>query len=184
MMWAALQFAGGWLKNAISALFGFIREYPWQFACIALCCLSLWFLHGRSSARDELADRIAAEKAATGAQRRVNDAAQVHYEGKADEADKGHAVLAASAHTASDVYIASHRVRADCAAGQAPAATIGDHSAVPAKPASETVVVAVADTDVRICAADYAYARSAYEWAQSLKLPESLLPGTTTNPDH
>lgn len=57
---------------ALSALLGLIRRNPWQCAVVVLCALSLWFLHGRSDARDELAAIHAAQKSAATAQVTVN----------------------------------------------------------------------------------------------------------------
>jgi hypothetical protein len=166
MTW--LYLFGGWLRKAATALFGLIARWPWQTALIASLCLSLWFLHGRQDARHELAEVIAAQKAAAGAQKRVNDAAQAHYERKANEADTRHDALVADVRTDTDRFIANRRVRPQDRTCQAPASPSSDdpgvHDEVSANP-----VVAVSEPDVRACADAAAYAVSAYQWAQSLK---------------
>lgn len=169
-----LLLAWGRIQSAAKAAFGWIGRNPLLALVVALCCLSAWLWHGRSTAREELAQHIAAEKLATGAQKRVNNAAETHYKEVANVADTKHEDMVADAFDATQRYIAEHRVQpADRTCKAAPAASSPD-SQIPAKPAAGAVVVAQAD--VETCAADYAYARSAYDWAQSLKLPEDLLP--------
>lgn len=162
------------LKSALSAAFRWCLAHPWQFAVIALAGLSLWLWHGRNEARDALAQRIAAEKAATGAQKRVNDTAQAHYTEKAHEADTKHADMVAAAFDATQRYIAQHRLQPADRTCQAPAPASGDGAGVPAEVPSGIVV---GEADVRACADLYAYSVSAHQWARSLKLPENLLPG-------
>ncbi len=169
--------AWGAVKNAAGAAFGWIARWPWQTACAALLLASLWLLHGRSTARSALAQHIAAEKAATGAQKRVNQAATKHYEDVANAADTAHADMVAEAFDSTARFINSHRLQPQGGACKAPAPASDPNSQIPAEPAADPVVVAVAKADVETCATDYSYARSAYDWAQSLKLPENLLPG-------
>jgi hypothetical protein len=165
---------GGLLKQGLSALFGLIRTHPWQAACLALLLASLWLWQGRNEARDQLAQRIAAEKGATGAQKRVNDAVQTHYTEKAHEADTKHDDMVAEAFDATARYIDKHRLQPADRTCQAPAPASGDGAGVPPEvPAG----VVVGEADVRACADLYAYAVSARSWAQSLKVPENLLPG-------
>lgn len=163
------------IKNGAGAAFGWIARWPWQTACAALLLASLWFLHGRTDARAELARHIAAEKAATGAQKRINDAATHHYEEAANAADNKHDAMVNDAFDLTAAYVAQHRVQPEGGACKAPAPAASGDPEVSKEPAASSVVVAQAD--VETCAADYTYARSAYEWAQSLKLPENLLPG-------
>lgn len=164
----------GWLKSALSAAFRWCLAHPWQAACVALLCLSAWLLHGRNEARDHLAQRIAAEKAATGGQKRVNDAAQAHYTEKANVADTKHEDMVAEAFDLTARYVASHRVQPTDRTCQTPAATSGDDPEVHAELPAAGIVVA--EVDVQRCAAWQAYGVAANEWAQSLKLTETLLP--------
>lgn len=63
---------GSWLKDALRAAWDAICGHPREVIIIALCALSLWFLHGRQDARQELADIRAAQKVAGQAQVAVN----------------------------------------------------------------------------------------------------------------
>lgn len=168
---AKLFFGAVWKR--LLGLFGWIGDHPWQAALIVALCVCGWLYHGRQDARQELADVRAAQKAATGAQKRVNDAAQAHYERKADEADTRHDASVADARTDTDRFIASRRVQPKDRTCQAPAAA---PSADPGVPPEVPPGIVVDQADVHACAALYAYSSSAHAWAQSLKLPESLLP--------
>lgn len=166
---------GGWLKSAFSAAFGLARQYPLQMALIACLCLSAWLWHGRNEAREELAQRIATEKAATGAQARVNQAATEHYREVANVADTKHDEMVDRAWDATRQYVATHRLQPQDRTCEAPAAPGGDGAQVPA-PVPANPDVAVSELDVRRCSEATAYAVSAYEWANSLKLPAPTVP--------
>lgn len=164
---------GGWLKEAAGAAFGWIRANPWPAVVIGLSLALAWTWHGRSTARSELAQHIAAEKAATGAQKRVNAAATQHYEEVANAADTHHTDMVAEAFDLTERYINQHRVQPQGGTCKAPAAPAsGDTSVPPPVPSG----VVVGEADVHACADLYAYSASAHDWAQSLKLPENLLP--------
>lgn len=165
---------GGTLKNGAVAALGWIRANPLLALVIGLSLALAWTYHGKHKAEQRIVAIEAAQKAATGAQKRVNQAATKHYEDAANAADTHHDAMVADAFDVTADYIAKHRVRpADRTCKAAPAAS-GSDPQIPAEPAASSVVVAQAD--VETCAADYTYARSAYDWAQSLKLPEDLLP--------
>lgn len=172
MIW--LLGLGKWLREAATALFGVVARHPWQAALIASLCLSAWLWWGRNEARDQLAQRIAAEKSAAGAQKRVNDAAQAHYTEKANEADTKHEAMVAEAFDATQRFIDRHRVQPADRACKAPAPASGDSAPVHVEVPAAGVVVA--EADVQRCAAWQAYGVAANEWAQSLSLPENLLP--------
>lgn len=177
---AAKIFFGAVWKRALGLL-GWIGRNPWPAACLILLLASLWLLHGRNEARDELAQRIAAEKSAAGAQKRVNDAAKVHYERKADEADLAHADMVAEAFDATAAFVARNRLQQDRTC-KAPAAA---SDSGPELPAEVPARVVLDQADVYACANLYAYSAAAHEWAASLKLPENLLPeGTAESPPH
>lgn len=161
---------GGWLKGAAGAAFGWIRANPWPAVVIGLSLALAWTWHGRSVARSELAQHIAAEKSATGAQKRVNAAATVYYKDAANVADTHHDEMVADAFDATARYVQSHRVQADrtCKAPAAPASS--DPGVPPPVPSG----VVVGEADVHACADLYAYSASAHDWAQSLKLPEEI----------
>lgn len=156
------------LKNGVSAAFGWIGRYPWQAACLALLLASLWLLHGRNTARSDLAQHIAAEKAATGAQKRVNDAATQHYQEVANVADTKHETMVANAFDATARYVQSHRVQPADRTCQAPAPAAGSdpevHDELPA------AGVVVTDADVQNCTAWQAYGVAANAWARSLAI--------------
>lgn len=161
---------GGTLKDAASAAFGWIGRYPWQFACLALLLACGWLWHGRSTARADLAQHIAAEKAATGAQKAVNAAATQHYQEAANVADTKHDAMVADAFDATARFVAEHRLQPADRTCQAPApAASGDPEVHIELPKAGVVV---AESDVQNCAAWQAYGVAANSWAQSLKLPE------------
>lgn len=172
MIW--LLGIGKWLKEAAAALFGLVVRYPWQAALIASLCLAAWFWRGRNEARDELAQHIAAEKAATGAQKRVNDAAETHYKEVADVADTKHEDMVANAFDVTQRFINERRVQPDRACKAPPPAA--DRGPVVPTEVPSNPVVAVEDADVQRCTDATVYAVGAHNWAQSLKVPENLLP--------
>lgn len=164
------------IKNGAGAAFGWMSRYPWQFAVIALCAASVWLWHGRSVARSELAQHIAAEKAATGAQKRVNDAATTYYKDAANVADTHHDEMVADAFDATARYVQSHRVQADRAC-KAPAPAASGSPGVP--PPVPTGII-VGEADVHACADLYAYSVSARAWALSLgDVPKDVVPALT-----
>jgi hypothetical protein len=171
MTWLLL--AWGAVKNGTTAAFSWIGRNPLLALVIGLCCLSAWLWHGRSTARDELAQHIAAEKAATGAQKRVNAAAETHYKEVANVADTKHDDMVAEAFDATARFIQSRRVQPEGGACKAPAPTADQDPGVPAEVPTGVVVD---QADVHACADLYAYSVSALDWAQSLKLPDNLIP--------
>lgn len=107
------------------------------------------------------ADRKQAEDAAKAAQidarKNADDAQQKYNQAVSDGQD----LLAG--------YIAANRVR-PAPQADAPRAGQDRPSAVPANPTPGPIVaqVAVSEADLKTCDADYAYAQSAYEWAQGI----------------
>lgn len=171
MTWLVLALGG--LRKGLAAIWGVIARHPWQAALVVVLALCAWLYHGRKEAREELAQHIAAERAATGAQKRVNQAATKHYEDVANVADTNHADMVADAFDATQRYIAKHRLQPADRACQAPApAASGDPGVPPEVPAG----IVVGEADVRACADLYVYSVASHDWAQSLKVPENLLP--------
>lgn len=176
---AALIFIPGALPAAIQALgalIGAIRRNPWQFAVLALLCLSAWFWHGkRSETRRADAWHHAwqaqknASDAAAKAQKAHNAKIQSTYQEQADVSQIRHDDILDRVRSATDRYILTHRVQpGQCEAGRSDTAPAAGGAAVPQEPAPAPVMVAVEQSDVETCAADYGYALSAYEWANGL----------------
>jgi hypothetical protein len=164
----------GSVSKAAVALFGAVARHPWQTACIALLCASLWLYHGKSVALSDLkdckagraADRKAyteaqdaalkkalAAKAATEAGRIDTDAKQAHDSAMAD----------------ADAYIRSHRVRNQAAGGSAggTATATEDHRTGNGQgpgSAPELDEVAVNPEDIRICTTNTLQAEAARSW--------------------
>jgi hypothetical protein len=63
---------GGWLKEAASAAFGWIRTNPLLALVIGLGCLSAWLWHGWDKADQRIAQIEAAQKGAASAQVAAN----------------------------------------------------------------------------------------------------------------
>ena len=172
----------GWAKKALTALLDLARRNPWQALTIALLVALAWQWHGKGQALDQrdaaIAGRAADRKAYIEAEAEAAALAMARlmaqeqfYKTKAKDADNAHDKELAVAGTAADRYIAANRVRCQAAgssARQAAASSQGGGAAVPESPAAETELVAVTAADVRICTANYVYAKGAFDWANSL----------------
>lgn len=166
----------GWLKKLAVALVDLARRYPWQALALVLLCACAWQTrqvhqwketsHRWQSTAKAMQDASEANKAAAIAQNRAWEAKSAQI---AKDSEHDHELALADARDATARYIAAHRVRANqggiCAA---PAASEGANTAVPEKPAAETVMAAVSADDLTACATNYTYAQSAYEWAKGL----------------
>ncbi len=178
MMWL-LGLAGA-ARRALSALWGLTTRYPLAAAlCVSLLACGLLWRSGehardqRDGARAELADQRAAYANAQVEAARLAIAAkaatEARYKAHAQEIDREHETQLADARSDVDRYIASQRVRgkAVASAGSKTAVAPGDsHPGVPA--GLPTDHVAVAESDLRACAAATAYALDAREWALGL----------------
>ena len=92
---------------------------------------------------------------------------EAEYKAKAEKADDHFQTALANADNRVAAYIAAHRVRTGPAhISTAPASTKDQRAEVPAIATADPVVLEA--SDVKVCAADYTYARHAFEWAQSL----------------
>ncbi len=168
----------GWLRKAFAALVDLAGRYPWQTACAALAVCSAWLWHGehkvaqqRDAARATIAQMKDASKKAGAAALAQRKADEQHYKELADNADAQHTDETARTNRATAQYLSEHRLRADAAShpgGAAPAQAQGDHAGISSDTATDAVMVAVSDADVKTCAADYSYAKAAYDWAMSL----------------
>lgn len=166
-------------RKVLSWLLDTAKAYPWQFALVAALALAWWQWSGKTDAIDQRdaakaslaserdsrkADRaewnrkVAAANAATAAAQRksqeiAHDAQEVHDTLLADNAGlRG--------------YIATHRVRGQAGSAAASARAAEDHGAAVPDGAPGGAFVAVTERDLGVCDASYAYARSAYDWAQ------------------
>lgn len=162
--------------QALGALISAIRRNPWQFALIAALGFSAWLYHGkRSETRRADAWHHAwqaqknASDAAAAAQKALNAKIQSTYQEQADVSQIRHDDILDRVRTATDRYILAHRVQpGQCEAGGSNPSPAASGSPVPQEPAASPVMVAVEQSDVETCAADYGYALSAYEWANGL----------------
>ncbi len=116
-----------------------------------------WAAYGRQTKAAWDAARQDAETAKARAEQRYKELASHADQTHAHDLAQGDARLAA--------YVAAHRLRAP---QTNPARAAEDRSpALPANPSAQAVV-AVSEADLRICEADYAYAKAAHDWATSL----------------
>lgn len=175
----ALIFIPGALPAAIQALgalISAIRRNPWQFALIASLCLSAWLYMGkRSETRRADAWHHAwqaqknASDAAAAAQKALNAKIQSTYQEQADGAQERHIARDAGMRSATADFIRANRVQpGQCEAGASNPSPAASGAPVPQEPTASPVMVAVEQSDVETCAADYGYALSAYEWAKGL----------------
>lgn len=143
-------------------------------ALIGLIAALSHYRHAYHNARDgRIADRVAYANAQADAARIARDALthqEAVYRAKAQDADHAHALELADARTATDRYIAAHRVRsqvAGSASGTTSTAAARDGSGVPARVPSNGVMVA--ESDVHACTEAVIYANKAHDWALSLE---------------
>jgi hypothetical protein len=168
----------GWCKQALAAMLALAARYPWQAGCLALMACSAWLWRGENRAIGQRDAARAQVTALTQASRRAGAAAiaqrqieERHYEELADHADARHDEDAVRVDRATARYLALHRLRTTAAAGPGGATAgqaDGGGAQVPALAAADTVMAAVSEADVNTCAADYSYAKAAYDWALSL----------------
>jgi hypothetical protein len=165
----ALLFA----KSALSRLWSAIVANPWPSACLALALLSAWLWHGKADYRDRLATEQTARKAdradydrKVALAKAAEDKARKDAQEIAGNADKTHDALLAD-NAGLERYIAYHRVPAKACGANSAGAGSGQASGVPAEPAA-LPRVEVSEDALKVCDADYAYARASFEWGQSL----------------
>jgi len=169
MIATALLFA----KSALSRLWSAIAANPWPSACIALALLSAWLWHGKTDYRARLTTEQTARKAdradydrKVAAAKAVADKARKDAQEIAGNADKTHDALLAD-NAGLERYIAEHRLQPKACGANSAGAGSDQTAGVPAEPAAMSRVE-VSEDALKVCDADYAYARSAYDWAQGL----------------
>ncbi len=180
---AALFLIPGLLPRAIEAagaLLGVARRNPWPVAVLALllACGLLWrsgerARDERDGARAALVDQQHAYHEAQVEAARLALAAkaatEARYKAHAQEIDREHETQLADARSDVDRFIANQRVRGKAVAGSGSKAVASadnrDPGVLAGMPADH---VAVAESDLRACAAATAYAVAAREWALGL----------------
>lgn len=143
--------------------------------------LALTFLWGKAGWRDAASYKLAAETlkvsyqtasaAAEAEQKAYYASISARLRVDAENSETSHAQLLEGSQRATDGFIAANRVRGQTAgspSGGTGGSAQGGNPAVPDDTAAETELVAVKPDDVHACAADYAYAKSAYDFAQGL----------------
>jgi hypothetical protein len=168
----------GWLRRVFKALLSFAARYPWQTACVVLAVFGAFLWHGGNVARHERDTARSDVAAMKDASRKAGELAlaqrkadEQHYKEIADNADHQHDAELADARSATQLYVSAHRVRVPAAQGPgggSAAKAEGGDSGVPAESPAEALMVAVSEADVNTCAADYAFAKAAHDWAMSL----------------
>jgi ATPase subunit of ABC transporter with duplicated ATPase domains len=156
----------------------FAKRLPWQVYAAIGAALLLWFTYhrgydaARTRYRAEMAQMAADyRKAQDDAQRAAQaalDAENARYRALASQSETRHAQDLAAADAATSDFIRRNRVRS-CPAASATGGTVAapdSGSASVAEGVSSGVVMA--DSDVRTCAALYAYSVEAHRWAMTL----------------
>lgn len=165
MTW--LGIALGWAGKGAGRVWELVRAYPLYCVLIALLALQtariegihIWFV-GFDGLKSELATARQTIKDMT-AKAKAARASSVTI---AKESDKAHETRVADNRSATVRYIDNHRVRPQAC----PATSEVEDTRLPeATPAP--AIVAVSEADVQICAANYSYALSAFEWAAKLR---------------
>ena len=150
----------------------------WPHIALLLALLAVWHYRGAYHAEKELrqADRgayaAAQEQAALLAQAALKEA-EAKYAEHAREQDHEYQVALADARSATDRFIAFHRVRSQAAQGTAGGAAAASKGGDPGVPSgvSTSSFVAVSDGDVQACTDAVIYAAQAHEWAMGLNKP-------------
>lgn len=97
---------------------------------------------------------------------------EAKYRDIAERTDREHKIELEKARSATERFIAANRVRVKAAGGASggtAAPAEGDGAGLSGHPADTAELVAVPESDVRIAAENYTYAKKAYDWAQELK---------------
>lgn len=151
--------AGACALSLLTGAFAGIQTYRMHSAHVAL-----------TTCRSEREQIIAASKIATDLQRRANAAKERQYQEHAHEADQRHDAELADVRSATDRYIADHRVRSPSGGSTATAAPspARDSAGVPQDVPADSDV-AVADGDVRACSEAVKYGIDAHDWAVGLE---------------
>lgn len=165
-IWTALKLWQGWKR--IGAGLQWLLAHP--MAALALG-LAVWgVIEARAAAKwQRQASKIAAtlnnERAAAQA---AKLAAEQKYRSRAHDADQNHAQLAAQGDARLPAYIADHRMQP--AQAHSAGAAQGGGAAISASPAPGPIVapLTISEADLRICDANYTYARAAFDWAAGL----------------
>jgi hypothetical protein len=175
---------GRWLKEAFSALLGWIGRYPWQAGLIVALCLSVWLWRGRQAARVEAAQweqafvdqKAAYEKAqadALLAQIAADKANLTAQTALAAQVEQAHAANDTIRKNAVDAFARAHPVRV-CrqAPGSAPsgasAAGLPSHPRQPDEAPADAELVAVPRTDLDHLAAKAVRDSEWVNWADAL----------------
>ena len=195
---------GGWgfVRNALSALFGFIKADPKLAIIIALAVACVWLYHGRSTARDDAAKwqsafvaqqkaTVAASKAAEAHALEARAAAEAHSLEIAHAQDTKAALIDQLGRSNRDAYAAAHLVRppqaSPCVPGGTGQAAVPVSAQEPDGPggAADMVAVSRADYDQLTDAALRAAENhdTADQWiANGIALPEPDPPPGTPPP--
>jgi hypothetical protein len=158
----------GGAKSLISGGLAFIGKLsPSQLAIAALCILSafLWWHGGRiekqrDEARMEVIGLKTESKKAHDDQVALNNAREAQYQEQAHETDANYQAELADARSATDRYIATHRMRQGSGIGTSNPAAVAGNSTIPDSVPTNSILVS--STDVQACSASSAYAIAAH----------------------
>ncbi len=173
------------LLKAAGAAISWARRNPWPSVVIVLCVAlaGTWWHDSRVIAgKDRIisaqARQIDAMKRASDAnhtaQLAQKEAEEQRYRNLAHDADTRHVQELASARTAAERYIATHRVRqAGDGGGISPSSSTasGDGAQGGVGPGPETLMAAVSDEDIQICTTNTIRLVAVREWALMLTKP-------------
>jgi hypothetical protein len=152
---------GRWLKQAFSALLGWVMRYPLHAGLIVALCLSGWLWRGRQAARQEAAQweqafvdqKAAYEKAskeASGLALAQVKAVEARNAALAKDAQHAYELGSQAADTALARYVAANRVRPNqVCRSPAPAPGEGSDPGVPADLPPDTGMVGIREPDLQ-----------------------------------
>lgn len=155
---------GKWLREAATALFGWIGRYPWQAAVIALCALSAWLWHGnnvrdrkiaalevKNKAQADMFNRASAANLA--AQQAQVKALEAKYTEQAKEAQQAYDKAIATARPAVVRYIDGHRLHKNgLCRREANSPGEGTNPGIPPEVPSDPGMVAIRSDDLQALA--------------------------------
>ena len=164
------------LLALLQGLWPALRSY-WSYGALAVVSLLAWHFDARAVAnadavRSQAAQFAQAQADATAAAQKALKDEQAAYAAKAQDADHAYQTQLAAAQSATDRYIALHRVQPSAvgsSTGATSAASQGSGAGVPATVPADSVMVSA--SDVRACTVittDYLKAR---DWALGLNAP-------------
>lgn len=180
MTWLLIALGGA--RKLVQRVVSFAGTYPWQACVIALLGVSVWLWRGWDSADSRLSDcqsraaaqqqeYIKAQAEATAAAKQAVAKTESRYKELANEADLRAAKVSVDADRRADDYIRTHslHVAVKGSADSPVASPENNPSGSSDRPSSETELVEVTSSDIKICTENTVRLEAAHNWSRSLQ---------------